>query len=63
MPRRPSCGAMNATIDEAAGKAGRDPAAIRRLYNVSPGVDADLLAELALEHGMSAFILPCVLDP
>jgi alkanesulfonate monooxygenase SsuD/methylene tetrahydromethanopterin reductase-like flavin-dependent oxidoreductase (luciferase family) len=50
--------AMNATIDEAARRAGRDPSAIRRLYNVDPSVRADQLAELALEHGMATFILP-----
>jgi hypothetical protein len=49
---------MNATIDEAARRAGRDPAAIRRLYNVDPGVGAEQLAELALTEGMSGFILP-----
>lgn len=48
--------AMNATIDGAALKAGRDPAAIRRLYNVSRKASPELLAELALEEGMSAFI-------
>ncbi len=50
--------AMNATIDEAARRAGRDPSAVRRLYNVDPSVRADQLAELALEHGMATFILP-----
>jgi alkanesulfonate monooxygenase SsuD/methylene tetrahydromethanopterin reductase-like flavin-dependent oxidoreductase (luciferase family) len=49
---------LNATIDEAARRAGRDPSAIRRLYNVVPGIEAEQLAELALEHGMSGFILP-----
>jgi len=51
-------GAMNATIDEAARRAGRDPSAVRRLYNVDPGVGAEQLAELALTEGMSGFILP-----
>ena len=50
--------AMNAAIDEAARGAGRDPAAVRRLYNVDPGVGPEQLAELALQHGMSTFILP-----
>jgi alkanesulfonate monooxygenase SsuD/methylene tetrahydromethanopterin reductase-like flavin-dependent oxidoreductase (luciferase family) len=49
---------MNATIDAAARKAGREPSHIRRLYNISPGVGAEQLAALALEHGMSTFILP-----
>jgi alkanesulfonate monooxygenase SsuD/methylene tetrahydromethanopterin reductase-like flavin-dependent oxidoreductase (luciferase family)/hemerythrin-like domain-containing protein len=50
--------AMNQTIDDAARKAGRDPAAIRRLYNIGPRTGAEQLAELALEEGMSAFIAP-----
>ncbi|MEO6412262.1 MAG: LLM class flavin-dependent oxidoreductase [Pedococcus sp.] len=50
--------AMNQTIDDAARKAGRDPAAIRRLYNIKPRVGAEQLAELALEEGMSTFIAP-----
>jgi hemerythrin-like domain-containing protein len=49
---------MNATIDEAAQGAGRDPAAIRRLYNVNPGVTPEELAALALDEGMSTFIVP-----
>ena len=48
---------MNRAIDEAAVDAGRDPAAIRRLYNVDPSFDADQLAALALEEGMSGFVL------
>lgn len=52
----------NARIDAAADKAGRAPADVRRLLNIGPldeSVDAfaDQLAELALEHGVSAFIL------
>lgn len=48
----------NAIIDEAAEAAGRDPRAVRRLLNVGAG-DASpaFLTELALEHGVSAFIL------
>ena len=62
--------AMNATIDEAAAKAGRSPAAIRRLYNVHgrfgsgagllegrPRDWAEQLAEIALDQGMSTYIL------
>ena len=61
---------LNAIIDETAEKAGRGPVAIRRLYNIagefgsgsgllrgSPDNWADQLADLALEHGMSTFIL------
>ena len=65
-------GGMNDTIDTAARSAGRDPASVRRLYNVSgsfggrgrgrgllgsPKDWADQLAALTLEHGMSTFIL------
>ncbi|MFJ5196962.1 LLM class flavin-dependent oxidoreductase [Streptomyces sp. NPDC088394] len=55
-------------VDESAASAGRAPAAVRRLYNLSPGPggfprgapDAwpEQLAALALEHGTSAFLLP-----
>ena len=50
----------NARIDDAALAAGREPAQIRRLYNVNPSTDpawAELLAELAVGHGMSTFIV------
>lgn len=60
----------NARIDEAATKAGRDPASVVRLYNIggrfgsgsgmlqgTPGQWAEQLAELVTEHGMSTFIL------
>ncbi|MBB6629143.1 LLM class flavin-dependent oxidoreductase [Nocardioides sp. KIGAM211] len=60
----------NARIDDAALAAGRDPVAVRRLYNVnaSPGGGepglvgsatdwAEQLAGLVLEHGMSTFLL------
>ncbi|MEP6797169.1 MAG: LLM class flavin-dependent oxidoreductase, partial [Lapillicoccus sp.] len=64
--------AMNAVIDNAAVGAGREPASVRRLYNVmgrlggSPGGSrlagtprdwAEQLAGLTLEEGMSTFIL------
>ncbi|MFE9248882.1 LLM class flavin-dependent oxidoreductase [Streptomyces sp. NPDC007088] len=55
-------------IDEAALRAGREPAAVRRLYNLSPGPEGfpqgppgswpEQLAALTLEHGTSAFLLP-----
>ncbi|MGW7538121.1 LLM class flavin-dependent oxidoreductase [Amycolatopsis sp. NPDC054798] len=55
--------AANALIDEAARNAGRSPGEIRRLYNL-PGIPssstaewAGQLAELALAHGMSTFLL------
>lgn len=51
-------GEMNDVIDEAAVQAGRDPRDIRRLLNIGPGDAApELLAELALAHGVSTFIL------
>jgi hypothetical protein len=62
---------MNKIIDEAAVEAGRDPASVRRLYNVSGRFDGrgggflqgpeelwiDQLAELTLDEGMSTYIL------
>jgi len=64
-------GRMNRTIDEAAERAGRRPADIRRGFNISGRLSAersgflkgptsawvDDLAELALRDGMSAFLL------
>jgi alkanesulfonate monooxygenase SsuD/methylene tetrahydromethanopterin reductase-like flavin-dependent oxidoreductase (luciferase family) len=63
--------AMNAVIDAAATEAGRAPGAVRRIYNVSgsfggsgsgflagpPKVWAEQLAGLALDEGMSGFVL------
>ena len=61
---------MNAAIDEAAQEAGRDPAEVRRLFNVhgsfggdssflqgTPAQWAEQLAELTLSAGMSTYIL------
>ncbi|MPZ27994.1 MAG: LLM class flavin-dependent oxidoreductase [Micromonosporaceae bacterium] len=66
---------MNRTIDEAATEAGRDPAAVRRLYNLAgsfgtgrgfldgpPAAWAEQLAELALTEGLSGFIQMVDLD-
>jgi Luciferase-like monooxygenase/Hemerythrin HHE cation binding domain len=63
-------GPMTRTLDAAAETAGRDPAQIRRAFNISgrfgtgpgflqgpPAAWADQLTALVLEHGMSAFIL------
>jgi hypothetical protein len=51
-------GELNAVIDEAAVRAGREPRAVRRLLNVDPAdATPDRLTALALEHGISAFIL------
>jgi hemerythrin-like domain-containing protein len=63
--------AMTRIVDEAARGAGRDPAAIRRVYNIGgqfsaaergflqgpPQLWVAQLSELALEHGMSVFVL------
>src|SRR5918995_1199344 len=48
---------LGARIDDAAAEAGRSPAQIRRLLNIDPGTEPERLAELALEHGFSTFIL------
>ncbi|MEU3647777.1 LLM class flavin-dependent oxidoreductase [Lentzea sp. NPDC034063] len=48
---------MNAIIDEAAQEAGREPKDIRRIYNIGAEFTAEQLAELALNDGMSGFIL------
>jgi alkanesulfonate monooxygenase SsuD/methylene tetrahydromethanopterin reductase-like flavin-dependent oxidoreductase (luciferase family) len=64
-------GSMNHAVDAAAVAAGREPAAIRRLYNIGgrftangqgfldgpPAVWAEQLAGLTLTEGMSAYIL------
>jgi alkanesulfonate monooxygenase SsuD/methylene tetrahydromethanopterin reductase-like flavin-dependent oxidoreductase (luciferase family) len=50
--------AGNARIDEAALAAGRRPRDIRRLLNVGPDlVRPDVLASLALDHGVATFIV------
>jgi alkanesulfonate monooxygenase SsuD/methylene tetrahydromethanopterin reductase-like flavin-dependent oxidoreductase (luciferase family) len=49
--------AGNAAIDAAAIEAGRDPREVRRLLNLGGDVSADQLVELALENGVSGFIL------
>jgi alkanesulfonate monooxygenase SsuD/methylene tetrahydromethanopterin reductase-like flavin-dependent oxidoreductase (luciferase family) len=63
--------AMNALIDAAATDAGRSPAAVRRIYNIAgsfggsgsgflagpPKVWAEQLTGLALDEGMSGFVL------
>ena len=50
--------AGNARIDEAAHAAGREPRDIRRLLNIGPReARPDMLAELALDHGIATFIV------
>ena len=63
--------AMNAVIDAAAAEAGRPPAAVRRIYNIAgsfagsgseflqgpPKVWVEQLGGLALDEGMSGFVL------
>ncbi|SER23263.1 Flavin-dependent oxidoreductase, luciferase family (includes alkanesulfonate monooxygenase SsuD and methylene tetrahydromethanopterin reductase) [Lentzea xinjiangensis] len=48
---------MNTIIDEAAEEAGRSPKDVKRLYNITPGFTAEQLARLALDEGVSGFIL------
>ncbi|MET0672050.1 MAG: LLM class flavin-dependent oxidoreductase [Microbacterium pygmaeum] len=55
-------GRGNAAIDEAAASAGRDPREIRRLLNIGvlaadPREFAERIAQLAIEDGISTFIL------
>jgi alkanesulfonate monooxygenase SsuD/methylene tetrahydromethanopterin reductase-like flavin-dependent oxidoreductase (luciferase family) len=49
--------AANARIDDAAREGGRDPAAIRRVLNVGANLNAEEIAELALEHGFDTFVI------
>lgn len=55
--RRVSLADDHARIDDSAAGAGRDPRDIRRLLNVLGDEPADLLADLAVEHGFSTFIV------
>ncbi len=48
---------LNGIIDDAALAAGRRPEQIRRLYNVPAGLIPEQLAELAVTHGMSVFVV------
>jgi alkanesulfonate monooxygenase SsuD/methylene tetrahydromethanopterin reductase-like flavin-dependent oxidoreductase (luciferase family) len=67
---------MNRRIDAAAKEAGRDPADIRRLYNIFGAIDSSRelfngpveqwvaeLTPLVVEHGMDTFIFGPVEDP
>lgn len=47
----------NEVIDKAARKVGRDPREITRMMNITPQYDAEALAELATDHGVSVFIV------
>jgi len=47
----------NALIDDAAERAGRAPADVRRLLNISGREGVERLADLALVHGFSTFIV------
>jgi alkanesulfonate monooxygenase SsuD/methylene tetrahydromethanopterin reductase-like flavin-dependent oxidoreductase (luciferase family) len=47
----------NAIIDDAARAAGRDPHEITRLLNIFPGKTPEALTRMALEDGVSIFIL------
>ncbi|MEU5866444.1 LLM class flavin-dependent oxidoreductase [Nonomuraea sp. NPDC047529] len=60
LPRLTDAAALaegNAVIDEAATEAGRSPSDVRRLLNLAEPLPAEQLAELALVHGVSGFIL------
>ncbi|MEO3827749.1 LLM class flavin-dependent oxidoreductase [Actinomadura sp. B10D3] len=60
LPRLRHPGALaqgNAVIDDAATEAGRSPRDIHRLLNLGQWAPAELLAELALDHGISVFTL------
>jgi alkanesulfonate monooxygenase SsuD/methylene tetrahydromethanopterin reductase-like flavin-dependent oxidoreductase (luciferase family) len=56
-------GRGNTIIDEAATAAGREPSQITRLLNVTTGQTAGDLVRLALEDGVSVFILLGADDP
>jgi alkanesulfonate monooxygenase SsuD/methylene tetrahydromethanopterin reductase-like flavin-dependent oxidoreductase (luciferase family) len=47
----------NQNIDESARLAGRDPSGIVRMMNIVPPVSAEQMARLAVEDGVSTFIL------
>ena len=49
--------AGNATIDDAATEAGRDPREVRRLLNVGGDLGVQQMVDLALEDGVGTFIL------
>jgi alkanesulfonate monooxygenase SsuD/methylene tetrahydromethanopterin reductase-like flavin-dependent oxidoreductase (luciferase family)/FAD/FMN-containing dehydrogenase len=49
--------AGNATIDQAALDAGRDPREIRRLLNIGGAMESDEVVRLVLEEGISTFIV------
>ncbi|EHY87243.1 LLM class flavin-dependent oxidoreductase [Saccharomonospora azurea] len=58
LPSRDALGELNPIIDDSATEAGRAPEEIRRLLNIgSQDADPESLAELALEYGVSTFIL------
>jgi alkanesulfonate monooxygenase SsuD/methylene tetrahydromethanopterin reductase-like flavin-dependent oxidoreductase (luciferase family) len=51
-----SLGEAGKVIDEAARKAGRDPAALTRLWNIGGDRSADELAGWASDHGLSGYV-------
>lgn len=58
LPGREALAELNDIIDDSATAAGRDPSEIRRWLNVGVGeLDPSALAELAVEYGISTFIL------
>src|SRR6202171_4588168 len=53
----------NMRIDEAAGAAGRDPKAIRRILNAGADVPVELFTSLTVEHGMDTYVIGGIEDP
>lgn len=54
---------LSAAVDDAARAAGRDPADVRRVYNVNPDPSPEELTEFALDLGVSVFVVPPGGDP
>jgi alkanesulfonate monooxygenase SsuD/methylene tetrahydromethanopterin reductase-like flavin-dependent oxidoreductase (luciferase family) len=53
----------NRRIDEAAGAAGRDPRAIRRILNAGADVAPEQFASLTVEYGMDTYVIGGLEDP
>ncbi|GAA1992621.1 LLM class flavin-dependent oxidoreductase [Catenulispora subtropica] len=54
---------LSAELDDAARAAGRDPADVRRVYNLNPDPTPEELTEFALDLGVSVFVVPPSGDP
>ena len=53
----------NRRIDDAAGAAGRDPRAIRRILNAGADVAPEQFASLTVEYGMDTYVIGGLEDP